>query len=548
MFSSTIKKHTPLFFIIFAYILLIYRYSGFVPLWDSFEYVNTHMYKAVISQFSLLNFNFAEHVSFAWTLLTSWPQYLSFGNMTLLHFTVAFFTVLSIISFYGILKHLFSGNKHNIEVNLLTFLYAFYPPFVANALQYSPDYGVLVFYTIFLYFLITKHKKLTILSGLCLVFTKETGIVLYIISIFILHLFTIFEQRLNRKNIQNFIWNFSAYILPFLFYVFFQFIKVLNFRQEVLPWYLDPMSGKLQMPLFPASVVQKIPFSYFLGIFVINFNWILSTFLIIGLVLSLFHFFSQNSMKSGKTWGINKSISYLYIVFLSATAIFSLYKIFTNLRYFLPLYVFMIILFYFGLKSVFRKRRIVIFILSIIVIVFFISCFRTVDPVSRKIYGTFKFGNHDILDMTSITGECCGYGRDQLVYNLEYTHLHYLLNDLLHNIRPPNEDAFAYNLHAGPFLFPVWDKSNFSRTVSHKNVHPVYIINWYSYLYNKPKIIYYIEMPNTDNTNYLQWYETRMYSPTLKLHYALVKEMSFDDDGYALKVYKLKYKSEIPTR
>ena len=30
-------------------------------------------------------------------------------------------------------------------------------------------------------------------------------------------------------------------------------------------------------------------------------------------------------------------------------------------------------------------------------------------------YGTFTIGGHRMLRMTSITGECCGFGRDQLI-------------------------------------------------------------------------------------------------------------------------------------
>lgn len=519
-----------------------------MPLWDSYEYVNTHMYKAVTSSFNLLNFNFAEHVSFAWTLPTSLPQYFGFGNMPVLHFTIAFFTVLSMVAFYGILKHLFSGNKHNIEVNLLTFLYAFYPPFVANALQYSPDYGVLVFYTIFLYFLITKHKKLTILSGTALVFTKETGIVFYAISVFISFLFSLEWRKLNLGKVFRKMWNYAFFSFPVLIYLLFLMVRVFILRQEPLPWYLTDSGGNLQMPLFPHSVVQKIPASYFILIFIANFNWILTYFLILGIILSVFKIVRKRRGDSYKEDIKYLNIIFLYTIFFVMTLVMISYKTFSNPRYFLPLYPFLIILFYFGIHVFIQKRIIRNFLLLSIISLFFISCFKTIDPISQKIYGTFRFGNHDILDMTSITGECCGYGRDQLVYNLEYTHLHYLLNDLLQSIRPLKKDAFAYNLRAGPFLFPVWDKSGFSRTVSHKNIDAVYIINWYSYLYNKPKIIYYIEMPNTDNANYLRWYETRMYSPSLKLRYTLVKEMNFDDDGYSLKVYKLKYKGETSIR
>ena len=60
-----------------------------------------------------------------------------------------------------------------------------------------------------------------------------------------------------------------------------------------------------------------------------------------------------------------------------------------------------------------------------------VSAMRTVDPVSRWLWGTFRFGSHQMLDMTSLTGECCGTGRDQLAYSLEFTRFHDLTDSVV---------------------------------------------------------------------------------------------------------------------
>jgi hypothetical protein len=51
--------------------------------------------------------------------------------------------------------------------------------------------------------------------------------------------------------------------------------------------------------------------------------------------------------------------------------------------------------------------------------------------VSRGLFGTFPFGNRALLNLTSITHECCARGRDQLGYNLEFTTLEALMDDAL---------------------------------------------------------------------------------------------------------------------
>jgi hypothetical protein len=43
------------------------------------------------------------------------------------------------------------------------------------------------------------------------------------------------------------------------------------------------------------------------------------------------------------------------------------------------------------------------------------------DPVMQRIAGTFSTGPDVMYDMTRVARECCGRGRDQLVYNLQYT-------------------------------------------------------------------------------------------------------------------------------
>lgn len=70
--------------------------------------------------------------------------------------------------------------------------------------------------------------------------------------------------------------------------------------------------------------------------------------------------------------------------------------------------------------------------------------------------GTFDFGTHKMLKMTSLTGECCGYGRDQLVYNLEFVHLQRTFRKILEK-----EDWRQTYLHMVPSVeFAVRDSAS----------------------------------------------------------------------------------------
>ncbi|MEZ4548259.1 MAG: hypothetical protein R3B51_11315 [Thermodesulfobacteriota bacterium] len=89
----------------------------------------------------------------------------------------------------------------------------------------------------------------------------------------------------------------------------------------------------------------------------------------------------------------------------------------------LPVLPVLVILFADSLPIVFRRQTVITGVLAAVLILLGVSSLRTVDPVSKRIMGTFNFGSHEILDMASF-GDARGYhGRDQLVYNFEFTEI-----------------------------------------------------------------------------------------------------------------------------
>jgi hypothetical protein len=65
-------------------------------------------------------------------------------------------------------------------------------------------------------------------------------------------------------------------------------------------------------------------------------------------------------------------------------------------------------------------------LLATYAVLLLVSTVRTIDPVSRRLWGTFSMGNHDLLRLTRIVGECCGGGQHHIAYSLQFT----VLNDL----------------------------------------------------------------------------------------------------------------------
>jgi hypothetical protein len=97
-----------------------------------------------------------------------------------------------------------------------------------------------------------------------------------------------------------------------------------------------------------------------------------------------------------------------------------------NPRYVLPLFVFLLAAFVIALSQAHgRFRRWAVAIVILVVPLMIVSHHRTVDPLSKWTFGTIQFGDHDLLKMGGIRrlpahGRLTYYGRDQLVYNLEF--------------------------------------------------------------------------------------------------------------------------------
>jgi hypothetical protein len=134
------------------------------------------------------------------------------------------------------------------------------------------------------------------------------------------------------------------------------------------------------------------------------------------------------------------------------------YETFSNARYYLPIYPLLLVAACCALVRLGMPRRAREVAIAAVVVLLALSTTRTIDPVSRALWGTFRFGDRDLLRITSITGECCGYGRDQLAYNLEFTAFAAVQDALYARLRPTERTVFVMhdysNLHTIGALDP----------------------------------------------------------------------------------------------
>ena len=510
----------PLILIIFCYLFVIFLYSDFVPLWDGWIAMDTWILNAVSRPFNLFNFDSYGHPSMIYFLILGLSQYLDFGNVFWVHITNALLNIGAIIAFYEVIKLIFTNKNNKLELNFLTFLFAFYPVILANTFQVMPDYGVYLFFILFLYFFLKKKIILSLLAGISLVFSKESGFLLFCLVLMVDFGIVLLSRKFALKILKHEIQSKLIYVIPIILFILRFVVKTFFYKQSVIWEHIGSTGVSFYDKTFSPQVLARIPYSYILSIFVLNFNWILTIFAFLGILILMFALVRKKASVFSET--DTKNIIFIIFVFFGAFFLLTIFKTFTNPRYFLPIYPLLLILFYFGLITVIKQILFRRFLLIFIVVIFFFSNFFTFDPLSKKLFGTFKFGKHEILNMTSTSGECCGYGRDQLVYNLQYTQLHYILNEILMNIKPNNKTAIVYHPLEGTYILPRIDRTSFKRSVKLENTIDLYLTGGYGYMSNtyypreivftfdaisdKPNELFYIEFPNMDNSDALNMF------------------------------------------
>jgi hypothetical protein len=160
--------------------------------------------------------------------------------------------------------------------------------------------------------------------------------------------------------------------------------------------------------------------SYLALLFVLGFLWLLSLPVLVDLAVGGWRFvrrLPRRDLSGGDTEVL------LLLSWLAVATVYLLtrYVTYANARYMLPAYPLVLLLALAALLRLGVPGGWRVGGLAAVVALLGVSAVRTVDPVSRALWGTFQVGEHQLLNVTSLTGECCGFGRDQLTYNLQFT-------------------------------------------------------------------------------------------------------------------------------
>jgi hypothetical protein len=508
-----------------AFLLLIVPHLGFVPLWDSAEYADRCLFPALRS-LNPLELNCFGHPSMGYMGVLAVPQILFGPSAVILNLSNAMLGVASIWAVFAIVRATYPGCPPRDRC-LLTAIYAFWPAVVASCLNMSPDFGVLVFALLTLAFLLRGERLRAVIAGLFLVLSKEMGVLLYGIAVagsFLLLRGLPETPPLEMKR------RAPGWVLliPLAVVGLMTALQLVSHRSGIF----FGLEEKGRWTLDPRTIATG---AYAPAIWILNGGWVLTLCFAAAPIAALL-FPAARRRWTGPAIGRNRSWFFLALFLIAGAYGLTRYETFLNVRYLLALYPVLIVIWFFPVSVMAGEGRIRSACLAVALVWVAAGVHRTVDPVSKWIWGTFDFGRHELLSLTSLTGECCGFGRDQLPYNLEFLRFHEIQNDIYSWIRPGVSTTLVANRRADRMGRVTPDGRRTSRLDDALTVHFV-TAESLERRFRRPEVVFFFAFPNFANVADL----TR-----LRERYLIESVRTFARSGYAIPVYVLRAKSVQP--
>ncbi|MFI5309850.1 MAG: hypothetical protein ACHQQ3_01345 [Gemmatimonadales bacterium] len=449
-----------------VFLAMLWPERAYVPIWDGRVYADC-VIDAARSGLSFESLRCARHPTQAWAAVLAIPQLLHPGDVRILHLTDALLGILALACIRVALRRVFPEPALARQLDLVTLACAVHPVVLSTLVQVNIDFGVYVFFFAALAALLAERFLWTAVAGLLLCFAKETGVLAYAVMIGLDAAFRAagtagtWSARV-RSGLRSWVT-----MLPLV--VFAVHVRLWDATHPVPAvwkhgWQKQTMDGfkffDLSDPVFA---------SYAAGIFVLGFLWAVSA--IIASDLAVGGVRMARRLPVRPVPGADRArLAYLTVLTVVLTYLLTSFRTWSNLRYFALLYPLLVILAFAALLRLDASPRVRTGALAAIVALFVFAAFRSADPVSRGVYGTFSIGEREMYRMASITGEYAGPGRDELVYNLEFTGYDAAQNALFRQLRPTASTVIATGRAALWNIFSPLDAVTFRRTLRSVNV------------------------------------------------------------------------------
>jgi len=515
--------------------LLISR-LGYVPMWDGFVYAEA-INAAATPPFHLGELRFAGHASQAYAALLAAAQALAPGSYWPILVVNAVLLGVASVGFHRLLRLAFPSPEHRLDRALLTAAFTAQPTLLAAVVQPGLDLPLVPGFIWCTVLLLERRWVATVLVGIALAFTKETGALLYAVLLASYAVWVLLRTPGGARERVIAVLRLAPLTTPGVLFALYLLYRTYSAPLgEPVVW--DAGTAMIGQSLLRQLIVPRIDrhlASYLALMLILNFAWVATAFTGGGFIVA-----ARRAVRGGgwrNAWRelvrLARNVpGFLMLLTLATAYALTRFASYANSRYLLPAIALLLVPFLAALLALPIARPVRHAILGAFAVALLVSTVRTVDPIARALYGTFAFGEHEMLRMTSITHECCGPGRDQLVYNLEFTTLEALTSDALAAIRPGDSTLIVVpdstNWYVAKRLDPVASRRTLRTTGV---VAPLVVETDSAALYlGRGSRAYYVALPNGDVTRGAR---------VLAGAFVVRPERRFGRAGYWLSVYPL---------
>lgn len=504
---AILKAHVWLLLVMAAHLIVKLSLIYTEPKWDGRLYFyliqrSFALIKPTLDNFSAV-FSYAGHPAHGYV------SYLLIGNaffdnpLLSMHIMNTLLGVATLVALYGILKKLYKTTDATAAV--FTAFFGLNPLFIAISLSPNIDYPVVCFLVIALYLFLKNKLILSTFVFTLMAFSKEPGLLLYLFvfgfeflllfvnkSTLLLPYFNEYRRQPNHK-----------FFLLFGYFTYLSF-PVLLFILRFLLSAGDMWRGNYYVqPYQPFVFNHEIFLTRIYEVFVLNFQWLLILPLIIAIII-------RRRMRAPLS---------LTLAFCAFLGIMVFYNTYTHPRYIMPLHAMLIIITASYLLDIKWNRYVLYIATPLLFSLLTIQNYFTIDLLSQKLFGTFKWGNYKLLKIGDDMQSRC----DGLVYNSQYTHIQSLYKQLDSHIRSASYSVILSEMNGGISSGNSWAQEyTYSPYFEVKDLDRL-----------KPSgDVYYLFLPwlsnNQDNS-----------LVKIKKYYSIGEGKTINQNGYWLRYYKL---------
>jgi len=508
-------------------------FLDFVPMWDGRIYFDC-LQKAVTGAPDA-SWDCAGHPTAAYMRILGLALHLAPDSYAPVVAANAVLGCVAIVAFLRLARRLLPGAGHRWSTAAATFAFAVHPVFLASAVQLSPDYGVAVFTLPATLALVDGRLLASALWSLPAVFSKESGVLLQVLGALLYLVFFVGRRPGPWRDKLHGLARAWPLALPAAAYA----LRLLFGGAVPQETALASSFGQVSLvrQFLSVSFLDNLLPAALLSILVLNWMWLVSLPIAAQMLRATGRFVVGAAAPATSSSPAPAADAFLTWIFAGTLFVLTRYRTFDNVRYFLPVLAPLMLVSTRSLVALVPWGRLRTGVLACTAVLLLASGFRASDPVTTRAFGTFDFGIRPMLRMTSITRECCGFGRDQLVYNLEFAKLHYLTSDALQAL-PLDGTPLACHSLANFFLVGPLDPATHRRSVRRDALPEPRWISWPALARagTLPPRVRLFDFPNFEPNENAAWLS----------RYEIAERHLFERDGYALEVLDLALPAQTP--